>query len=180
MVFTSDLQLVSHHSPNVVFSLGSVLGPLLWCVYFNDILQLVPEAQAYADDSTLTFTSDRNHLVDRVNAVLQLPWQITLAPEKTQVLYISRRREDAHPPAFFLEGKRLPLQQSISILGVEVDASLTFTTHGCGVEAELCLTRWEAARRSGDSDPLQGPGQARDRVRPPHLVLLPTLLSCRA
>ena len=35
---------------------GSVVGPLLWNVYFNDILQLIPEAYAYADDCTLTFT----------------------------------------------------------------------------------------------------------------------------
>ena len=29
---------------------GSVLGPLLWNVYLNDILQLIPQAHAYADD----------------------------------------------------------------------------------------------------------------------------------
>ena len=40
---------------------GSVLGPLLWNIYFNDILQLIPEAKAFADDCTLSFTcSDRD------------------------------------------------------------------------------------------------------------------------
>ena len=39
---------------------GSVLGPLLWNVYFNDILQLIPETTAYADDCTLTFTLSHN------------------------------------------------------------------------------------------------------------------------
>ncbi|XP_045109705.1 uncharacterized protein LOC123503769 [Portunus trituberculatus] len=40
----------SQHHIKASVSQGSVLGPLLWCVYFNDILQLVPEAKAYADD----------------------------------------------------------------------------------------------------------------------------------
>lgn len=30
---------------------GNVLGPLLWNVFFNDLLQLIPEAHAYLDDS---------------------------------------------------------------------------------------------------------------------------------
>uniref|UniRef100_A0A0P4VXZ1 Reverse transcriptase domain-containing protein n=1 Tax=Scylla olivacea TaxID=85551 RepID=A0A0P4VXZ1_SCYOL len=108
------------------------------CSGVSDILQLVPEAQAYADECTLTFTCDRNHrqdTVDRINVVLQSSascsrrWQITLAPERTQVLHIFRRREDTHPLAIFIEGRRLPFQQSISVLRVEVDAGLTFTTH---------------------------------------------------
>ena len=165
----------SQHHIKASVPQGSVLGPLLWCVYFNDILQLVPEAKAYADDCTLTFISDRNHrqnTVDRINAVLQViaswscRWQITLAPEKTQVLHISRRREDAHPPAFFLEGKRLPLQQSISILGVEVDAGLTFTTHVRRVARDAAW-RLSCVRRVGKL--LDGPGIAslyRAQVRP--------------
>ncbi|KAK8387301.1 hypothetical protein O3P69_018113 [Scylla paramamosain] len=85
---------------------GSVLGSLLWCVYFNDILELVPEAQAYADNYALTFTCDRNHhqdTYDRINIVMQSiatwgrRWQLTFAPEKSQGLHISMRREGAHP-----------------------------------------------------------------------------------
>ena len=35
---------------------GSFIGPLLWNIYFNDLLQTMPQAYAYADDYTLTFT----------------------------------------------------------------------------------------------------------------------------
>ena len=70
---------------------GSVLGPLLWNIYFNDILQLIPEAYAYADDCTLTFTysdEERKETIMKINETLKLisewgeKWQITLAPEK--------------------------------------------------------------------------------------------------
>lgn len=121
---------------------GSVLGPLLWNVYFNDILQLIPEAHAYADDCTLTFVCDRTDsqaTMTRINRALDTivswgrRWQVTLAPEKTQLLHISRRRQAANQPrpqpAIFLEGRRLTPQDSVSILGVEFDAGLSFTKH---------------------------------------------------
>ena len=33
---------------------GSVLGPLLWNIYINDLFILVPTARAYADDITVS------------------------------------------------------------------------------------------------------------------------------
>ncbi|KAG0715070.1 RNA-directed DNA polymerase from mobile element jockey [Chionoecetes opilio] len=119
---------------------GSVLGPLLWNVYFNDILQLIPEAQAYADDCTLAFPCDRRDWQDtvcRINLALDnivtwsIRWQVSLVPDKTQALLISRRQDITNLPApdIRLEGRSLPLQRSISILEVEFDAGLTFTSH---------------------------------------------------
>ena len=34
---------------------GSVLGPIIWKIFFNDLLNLVPQAYAYVDDCTLSF-----------------------------------------------------------------------------------------------------------------------------
>ena len=119
---------------------GSVVGPLLWNIYFNDILNLIPEAYAYADDCTLTFTCDKSNQVDtisKVNHALQMitewgkRWQISLAPEKTQLLVISRNNErnDHNLPSIILSNKALVPQQSINILGIEVDSKLAFTNH---------------------------------------------------
>ena len=118
---------------------GSVLGPLLWNIYFNDILQLIPEAYAYADDCTLSYTcsdDDRKETILRINETLKLisewgeKWQVTLAPEKTQVMLISRRREPVDSlPAIQLDGKDLPLQPTMNILGVTFDHHLSFTEH---------------------------------------------------
>ncbi|KAG0716983.1 hypothetical protein GWK47_008376 [Chionoecetes opilio] len=101
---------------------------------------LIPEAQAYADDCTLAFTCDRRDWQDtvcRINLALDnivtwsSRWQVSLTPDKTQALLIYRRQDIANLPVpdIQLEGRSLPLQSSISILGVEFDVGLTFTSH---------------------------------------------------
>ena len=137
---------------------GSVIGPLLWNVYFNDILHLIPEAYAYADDCTLTFTcndEDREATISRINETLKLivswgkRWQVTLAPEKTQVMLITRRHEspDNRLPSIKLEEKALPLQSSINVLGVQFDNHLTFTNHVKDI-ANKCGRKLACIRRA--------------------------------
>ena len=38
---------------------GSILGPILWNIYFNELLQSLPLASAYADDCTLSHSYNR-------------------------------------------------------------------------------------------------------------------------
>ena len=54
-----------------------------------------------------------------------------LAPEKTQVMLVSRshRLPDTPIPTLLLDGRALPLQDSTSILEVEMNSALTFTGH---------------------------------------------------
>ena len=79
----------------------SVLGPLLWNVYINELLQLIPEALAYADDCTVSFTSSKlSNMGMQETAThtleIMVQWSkelhVKLAPEKTQALTITRKR----------------------------------------------------------------------------------------
>ena len=118
---------------------GSVLGPLLWNVFLNDILQLIPQAHAYADDVTLSFTCDgrnREETTQLINSTLDLitawsnKWQVTFAPEKTQAMLITRRQApNLHRPALLMDGKRLSYNDAINILGIQIDSGLKFTNH---------------------------------------------------
>ena len=128
----------SEHKIQASVPQGSVLGPLFWNIYFDDILHLISEAHAYADDCTLTFTCNRDdHLqtVLHINETLKTivswgkKWQVTLAPEKTQSMVISRRSRPPNLPHIKLNGKVITLQPSINILGICFDSSLSFTEH---------------------------------------------------
>ena len=46
---------------------GSILGPLLWNINFNDILQCLPVALAYADDCTLSQCYAREEIVHAID-----------------------------------------------------------------------------------------------------------------
>ena len=80
----------------------SVLGPIFWNIYFND-LQSAPSTSAFADDCILSWTYAQEELQDVVQSVnKQLAdimawgdkWQIKFAPDKTHAMVISRSQED--------------------------------------------------------------------------------------
>ena len=114
---------------------GSVLGPLLWNLYINDLLHLIPSARAYADDVTVSVSyhpGEEASTVTRLNASLRLlerwghSWQVTFAPHKTQLLVVSRTRQDIQ---LRFNGAALLPQEEVSILGVTYDSKLTFKSH---------------------------------------------------
>ena len=119
---------------------GSVLGPVLWNVYVDDLLQQLPAVSAYADDCTLSFTyprQDSGRAADEVNHQLRViqewgeRWQVTFAPEKTQAMVVSRS-PTAGPAVegrIRFGGVPLLLQEAVKILGVEVDRGLRFDGH---------------------------------------------------
>ena len=119
---------------------GSVLGPILWNIYFNDLLQTIPAASAYADDCTLSRTYRREEaqgMIESVNRQLAdimawgRRWQVKFAPDKTQAMVISRSGEDARQlhGRLRLGNDTIPIQASVNILGVEVDSDLRFDRH---------------------------------------------------
>ena len=146
---------------------GSVLGPILWNIYFNDLLQSLPVASAYADDCTLSHSYDRGATGDVIEtANRQLGdimawgrrWQVRFAAEKTQAIIISRSREDARLVKGKLRfgGDTLAFKDSINILGVEVDSTLSFSRHLETVarRASLRVTLLRRVRHLLDADGL--------------------------
>ena len=119
---------------------GSVLGPVLWNVYVDDLLQQLPSVSAYADDCTLSITyprQDSGRAADAINQQLKViqewgeRWQVNFAPEKTQVMVVSRSPAAGHAMEGRLRfgGSSLPLQETLKILGVEMDRGLRFDGH---------------------------------------------------
>ena len=137
---------------------GSVLGPVLWNIYVDDLLRQLPAVSAYADDCTLSFTyprQDSGRAADDINHQLRViqewgeRWQVIFAPEKTQAMVVSR--SPAAGPAveerICFGGVPLPLQEAIKILGVEVDRGLRFDGHIKHI-AKMASHRVSALRRT--------------------------------
>ena len=136
---------------------GSVLGPILWNIYINDLLQLLPEVSAYADDCTLTRSyhrQDSQRAIDDANQQLRLikewgeRWQVDFSQEKTQAMVISRSPAATQAVLGHLQfgDTILALQKHVKILGVDVDQELRFNLHLKKV-AHLASRRVTALRR---------------------------------
>ena len=76
---------------------GSVLGPLLFLLYINDIADsLTSFTRLFADDTSLSYSSQNlNEIENTINRDLQnisswsRKWLITFNPNKTNVLFFS-------------------------------------------------------------------------------------------
>ena len=126
----SDVQPIKAGVPQ-----GSCLGPLLWNIYINDLLHLIPSARAYADDITLTqsYQPEEESAVvhqmnDRLSRILAWgkTWQVKFAPHKTQLLLVSRSRATLR---LNFNGATLAPQEEVEVLGVTYDRGMTFKSH---------------------------------------------------
>ena len=143
---------------------GSVLGPVLWNIFLDDLLRQLSSVAAYADDCTLSRSYcriDSRGAVEELNRQLRLVehwgeiWQVNLAPEKTNAIIISRSPQAAMEVSGKLRfaGKILPLQDYIKILGVNVDHSLRFDHHIAAVTHQTSLRVSALRRMTSTLDP---------------------------
>lgn len=105
-------------------SYGSALDPIVWKVYFDDILQLVPQAKAQDDDCTLHVAITKQFIFLTRLRTLYLPVeqvrQDTTAPDKTQTVLIS---QSFHP------GVINTRHQGNRVLGIQINRDMAFTCH---------------------------------------------------
>ena len=106
---------------------GSVLGPLLFLIYINDLVDNVSsEAKLFADDTSLfTVVYDVDIAADQLNRDLKVisnwahQWKMQFNPDKNkqavQVIFSQKKNQLLIHPCFSM-GLKLLLKRSISIL----------------------------------------------------------------
>ena len=136
IVHSSGTIIIHHHSS------GSILGPLLFSIYVNDL----PEAprncstECYVDDRKLfvSFHSqDTGRIVEEMNEDLLgvRNWcfrnRPLLNPDKTKLIVFGSRQMTSklHDFRLSLLGKDISPVQSAKDLGVILDSNLTFDDH---------------------------------------------------
>lgn len=118
---------------------GSVLGPLLFNVYVNDIvnIDLAPQYFIYADDSTLLFTgSDPDFLVLQCNNTLEKlhHWSksnsVKINPVKTKaVLFRPKNKMFTLQRKISLFDRNIELVDEHKVLGITFSCNLSWNSH---------------------------------------------------
>ena len=117
---------------------GSVLGPVLFLIYINDIVDLFDgsdvHVKLYADDIKiyLEITNDADcatlqTFVDKIT-VWSHSWQLKLANNKCQHSRIGLSRAVCSAN-YYVSGVKLPTAHNVRDLGVLIDSRLTFRDH---------------------------------------------------
>lgn len=114
---------------------GSVLGPLLFIIYINDLQDVTSQTIVYADDTTLIQESwspkklpqyMQKQLTNTADYMDRNKIQINAA--KTQVVVFTRRR--CKPTTeMHINNTRIPYVDKAKLLGVTIDKRLRMTDH---------------------------------------------------
>ena len=123
---------------------GSVLGPLLFLLYIND-LPLASNflTKLFADDTVLIFSSpDLGHLQVQINQELNAidRWmnsnKLSLNYSKTKYMLI-HRRNNRSVLNLYINDKKIEQVKSIEYLGVTIDQDLSWKQHIKTIETKI-------------------------------------------
>ena len=109
---------------------GSILGPLLFLVYTNDIVDNIEnDINLYADDTSLLSISDNPETAAMNLYALQhwaKTWHTAFNPAKT--VYLSLSREHNHYPVY-LDGNKLASVENHCHLGLTFSNNMKWSSH---------------------------------------------------
>ena len=119
---------------------GSVLSPLLFLIYVNDLPKPHHRQNSksqFADDTALWAASRNVHIAAKLLqkdlrklAKWCAKWRIKLNPEKTKVILFSRSYLAGKPePTLKLYSERLKFYPQVKFLGITFDSKFTFKKH---------------------------------------------------
>ena len=113
---------------------GTVLGPILFLIYINDITRNVEsQSKLFADDMKVykalgNVHEDTQILQDDLNALEQwsIDWQLSFNTTKCEVMRISRKN-DTSSPGYHLCGNRLNTVSETKDLGIYITSNLSWS-----------------------------------------------------
>ena len=114
---------------------GSVLGPILFLLYINDLPDsLQSQVRLFADDTAVYLTvqgqADSKKLQNDLDILQEWEreWDMEFNPSKCQVVHITRSRRPINT-SYSMHGQVLDSVNSARYLGVDITSDLNFTQH---------------------------------------------------
>ena len=121
---------------------GSVLGPILFLAFINDMPESVKSmSRLFADDSIIyrevTSPDSCQQLQDDLKALedWERKWGMSFNPSKCHIIHISRKKNPIKT-TYRLKGKNLEAVDSATYLGVEISSDLSWKKHISKVTAK--------------------------------------------
>ena len=117
---------------------GSIIGPLIFIIYVNDIFNLIPNREniiMYADDTLLmsdakTMNESVSHCQDMLDIIVT--WcdvnKLTINVKKTKCMYINSRKEKSNCP-LKIKDRNLDAVDQFEYLGMQIDSKLQMNKH---------------------------------------------------
>ena len=136
----SSTRLVANGVPQ-----GSILGPILFLIFINDLANaLKTSPQLFADDTCLLISDTSLEGLERLcNSELLLVCErmtsnrLALNPYKTQALLISHRKINSKTFSLAINNIPINITPTAKYLGIEIDSSLSFTNQINKIEAKI-------------------------------------------
>ena len=126
---------------------GSILGPLLYNIYTNDIpIANNTHLAIYADDTAITSswnpTQATKYLQAHLDKILEYfqTWKLIINPAKTQAITFSRKKLDLSKQ-IQINGHKVPWTKTAKYLGVTLDNRFIRTP---AIEARITLAQGQS------------------------------------
>lgn len=120
---------------------GSILGPLVFNIFINDIFYIIEKCTLYnyADDNTLSFIHKNLSVLKEVlekESLSLIDWFtenfMKANPDKFQAICIGKKTHEAIQ-SFQLNEVTVKCEDSVTLLGVNIDFLLNFNDHISGM-----------------------------------------------
>ena len=133
---------------------GSILGPLLFLLYINDIVsEIGSNIRLFADDTSLFIVVDNPvTAAGQLNIDLQkisqwaTTWLVSFNPTKTEAMLFSRKLNRPHHPPIFMQNHQITEVDSHKHLGLYLSNDCTWHKH-INYITEKAWTRINIMRR---------------------------------